>query len=108
MQFYATLEETMTARFEGEFDEVEDIANHGASCGWHGFTYHNELREFWYAHGEEIEDYFYDLFGSTWIKDSGAADCDSVDGIKEHLIWSYLELWCSHKLDEALDEVVVA
>ncbi len=108
MKFYATLEETMTARFEGEIDEVQDIVNHGIGGGFHGFIYHKELTEFWYAHGEEIENYFYDLFGSTWIKDSGAADCDSVDAIKEHLIWAYVEMWCSYKLDEALDDVCVA
>ena len=108
MYFYHTLQETMDARFEGEIDEVQDICNHGISCGFHGFIYNSELDTFWEHHGDEVEDYFFDLFGDTWLKDTGAADCTSVDAIKHHLIWAYVELWCSTKLDEALDEVVCA
>ena len=108
MQLLHTLEETMTARFEGEIDEIQDIVNHGIDCGFHGFTFYYELNAFWEAHGDELESYYYEMFGDKWIIDSGAAWSSSVDGIKQHLIWHYVQMWCSRKLDEALDEVCVA
>ena len=49
---------------------MEDIVNHGANCGWHGFIYTYEINDFFNEFENEIEEYYWEIFGSTWMQDS--------------------------------------
>ena len=104
MDFKYTLQETLEARFTDR-DEMQDIATHGAMCGWSGFTYTWEINEFFNEFEDEIQDYYYEIFGDQWLKDSGAADCDGFNSMRAHLVWGLIELWCGQKIDE---EAIVA
>ena len=100
MNFKINLNETLACRFEGQRDEMMDIVNHGISGGFHGFIYTYEINEFFNEFENEIEDYYFDMFGSEWIKDSGAADCDGFDSMRCHLVYGLVEMWCNDKLEE--------
>ena len=106
MELLHTLEETLVARFEGERDEMMDITEHGIGGGFSGFIYTYEINEFFNKFEDEIETYYYDIFGSEWLKDSGAANCDCMDAIRCHLVWGLVEQWCGMTLDEMEEEML--
>ena len=103
MEFKATLIDTLVARFAGDVgrQEMNDIHTHGMSCGFNGFIYTSEINEFFNEFESEIEDFYYDAFGSEWIKDSGLADCDSFDAMKCQAVWGLVETYCA---DWVIDE----
>ena len=111
MDFKYDLQDTLTARFEGEWEEMMDIVKHGISGGFHGFIYTYEINEFFNEFEDEIENYFYEIFGDTWLKDTGAADKVSFSEMKCHLVYGLVEMWCNDKLEEmeeAMKEEAVA
>ena len=67
-----------------------------------------EINEFFNEFENEIEDYYFEIFGEAWLKDSGAADCDGFDSMRAHLVWGLVEMWCADKWDELLEEAAVA
>ena len=99
MDFKSTLEETLVERFDDR-DELMDITEHGMSSGFGGFIYTNEINEFFNEYESEIENYYYEIFGDSWMIDSGAAECDSMDSIRTHLVYGLIEMYCHGKLDE--------
>ena len=98
MEFKATLIETLATRFAGEEgrQEMDDINTHGISCGFSGFIYYSEINEFFNEFESEIEDFYYDAFGSEWVKDSGLADCDSFDAMRNQAVWGVVETYCAN------------
>ncbi len=99
MDFKYTLEETLIHRFDDK-DELMDIVNHGCMSGFGGFIYTYEINEFFNEFENDIENYYYEMFGDSWLKDSGAADCDGFDSMRAHLVWGLVEMWCNDKLEE--------
>ena len=99
MEFKYTLEETLSARFT-DIDEMEDVVTHGCMSGFSDFIHTVEINEFFNEFENEIENYYYEIFGDSWLKESGAADCDSMDSLRAHLVWGLVEMWCSNKVDE--------
>ena len=83
-----------------------DIVNHGISGGISGFIYTYEINEFFNEYESEIETYYYEIFGDSWLVDSNAAGCDSMDSMRAHLVWSLIEMWCLGKLDELEEEML--
>ena len=108
MDFKYDLQDTLTARFEGEWTEIEDIVTHGIRGGFSGFIYTYEINEFFNEFENEIEDYYFEIFGEAWLKDSGAADCDGFDSMRAHLVWGLVEMWCADKWDELLEEAALS
>ena len=106
MDFKYDLEQTLTYRFEGQRDEMMDIVNHGISGGFHDFIYTHEINEFFNEFESDIETYYYEIFGDSWLVDSGAANCDSMDAIRTHLVWGLIEMYCHGKLGELGEEMV--
>ena len=100
MEFKHTMEETLEARFQ-DHDEMRDIVTHGMASAFSGFTYTWEINEFFNEFENELENAYYEIFGDQWMKDSGAADKVSMDEIRTHLVWGYVEMWCCDKLEEA-------
>ena len=99
MDFKYNLEETLIHRFDDK-DELMDIVNHDIAGGFSGFIYTYEINEFFNEFENELETYFYEVFGDAWIKDTGAADCDGFDSMKCHLVWMYVSMWCETRLEE--------
>ena len=102
MDFKHTLKETLEARFD-DVEEMNDIVNHGIQCGYHGFIYTYDINEFFNEFENEIEDYYYEIFGDSWLKESGAADKGSMNEIRAHLVWGLAEMYCADKLDQLLN-----
>jgi hypothetical protein len=46
---------------EFEFDELKDIANHGADTGVHGFTYSSDLHDMYEEYTDVIDDHINEL-----------------------------------------------
>ena len=105
MDFKYDLQETLTARFEGEWTEVEDIVNHGISGGFHGFIYTYEINEFYNEFESEIEDYVIDELGYTFEMLSEGVT--SFQDIKNKCVWIVAESFCHHKVD-LVDEACAA
>lgn len=105
MDFKSTLEETLVERFDDR-DEMVDITEHGASSGFSGFIYTYEINGFFNEFESDIETYYYEIFGDSWLVDSGAANCDSMDAIRTHLVWGLIEMYCHGKLGELGEEKV--
>ena len=100
MDFKINLQETLATRFEGARDEMMDIVNHGIAGGFDGFIYTYEINEFFNEYENEIEDYFYEMFGDSWLVDTGAADKASFSEMKCYLVYSLVEMYCNDKLEE--------
>ena len=102
MDFKHTLNETLEARFD-DVEEMNDIVNHGIQSGFHGFIYTYEINEFFNEFENEIEDYYYEIFGDSWLKESGAADKNNMNEVRAHLVWGLAEMHCADKLDQLLN-----
>ena len=98
MDFKYNLQQTMEARFTDR-GEMEDITSHGADTGVSGFTYTWEINEFFNEFENEIENYYYEMFGDTWIAEMSHS-ITSLDELRARLVWGYVEMWCSMALDE--------
>ena len=99
MIFYTSLNATLTARFEGEWEEVQDIVEYGMSGGFSDFTYTHEINEFFHEFECELEDYYHEIFGDEWL--SHVIDnATTLDEVRSRMVWGYVEQWCSTKLDE--------
>ena len=98
MEFKTTLKDTLAARFAGVEgrQEMDDINAHGIAGGFSGFIYISEINEFFYEFESEIEDFYYDAFGVDWVKDSGLADCDSFDAMRNQAVWGVVETYCAN------------
>ena len=79
-----------------EFDELQDIVNHGMSAGVSGFIYTLECADKFDEHDDEIQDYL-----SDWCHDNGvgqssfayfAPDAEDIAQLKNKLVWAYVEL----------------
>ena len=103
MDFKYSLNETLEARFD-ELDEVMDISTHGANTGVSGFTYTWEINEFFNEFEDEIENYYYEIFGDSWLNELSHS-ITSLDELRAKMVWGLVEMWCSQKVDE---EAIVA
>ena len=99
MKFYPTLEETLARRFDDN-DEVESIVNNGIMGGFNGFIYTYEINEFFNEFENEIEDFFYNIYGDDWMKEiTSYKSFSSMDEMKAFMVWSVAEEFCSRKYD---------
>ena len=101
MDFKYSLNATLEARFDDR-GEMEDIVNYGASSGFSGFIYTHEINEFFNEFENELENYYYEMFGDNWIAEMSHS-ITSMDELRVRMVWGYVEMWCSHELDEELE-----
>ena len=102
MEFKINLQETLEARFD-DIDEIRDIVNHGIMGGFHGFIYTYELNEFFHEYEDDIEEYYWQIFGDNWISEF-SQDITSLDEMRAKMVWGIVEMWCNDKMDEMDDE----
>ena len=76
------------------FDELQDIANHGANTGVHGFTYSSDLYDIYDRYEDDIENRVYEL-GLTIGEVMVERDMQSLQQYKEWACWMYLETTAS-------------
>ena len=99
MKFYPTLQETLAKRFT-DMDEVSDVTNHGIAGGFGGFIYTYEINQFFDEFENEIESFFWDIYGSDWMKEiTSFKEFSSMDELKCFMVWSVAEEFCSRKYD---------
>ena len=99
MEFMATLLLTLANRFDDP-DEIRDISRHGIMGGYSGFLYTYEINEFYNEFEDEIENYFYEIFGDGWLEETGASKKTSLDEVRCYLVWSLVEMYCNDKYEE--------
>lgn len=75
---------------EFEYDELKDIANHGADTGVHGFTYSSDLHDMYEEYTREIDDHISDL-GFSMAEVFEERGFDTLQEYKEWACWVYLE-----------------
>ena len=103
MEFKHTLNQTLEARFTDR-GEMEDISSHGADTGVSGFTYTWEINEFFNEFENEIEDYYYEIFGDSWLTELSHS-ITSFNELRAKMVWGLIEMWCGQKIDQ---EAIVA
>ena len=96
MEYKATLDDTLRARFDDR-DEMKDINQYGIQGGFSDFIYSTELYEFFERFESEIEDYMHDLGINlnSLVEDK---DNWTYQELREKSVWSVVELWIDSKL----------
>ena len=85
---------------EFDADELKDIATHGMSAGVSGFIYTRDCVDKFNDNDDEIEEYLSDWFYDTEgernyigkIAGDGENSVGSIDELKNHMVWMYVEL----------------
>ena len=82
-----------------DYDELQDIAQHGANTGVHGFTYSSDLFDVFRDYNDEIDSYLEEFaqgcLGKSWeamIIDTLDNEQWSLQELREKAVWCYLEL----------------
>ena len=101
---FKLMQERLKAALDERFDDIEeckDIQEHGcASCAPYGFIYYYETRKFFNEYEEEIEDYFYNMFGDDWMKEFVADKrVSDTATFKNYCVWMIIELYCLGRVD---------
>ena len=98
MEFKYSLIETLEARFD-DVDEMRDIRSHGIMGGFNGFIYTHEINEFFNEFENEIEDYFWGIYGDDWLE-TITQNCTSMDEVRANMVWAVAEDYCENKLED--------
>ena len=105
---------TMHTILDVEFDtdELKDIVMHGMSAGVSGFIYTRDNVKHFDDNEDEIEEFLSDWYHDVMGEDNyihamteGHPEIASIDRLKEHMVWSYVELKAFDLLNEAGIEV---
>ena len=75
---------------EFEYDELKDIANHGADTGVHGFTYSSDLHDIYEEYTDAIDERIESL-GYSMAEVFEQRGFDTLQQYKEWACWVYLE-----------------
>lgn len=94
---------TQTAREEilstYDQDTLREIANYGCQSGVaSSHIYYHETEAFYNKHQTEIEDYFFDIYGDSYLE-TFAKDVASMQGLKNNLVWAFIESVASEASD---------
>lgn len=81
-----------------DYDELKDIAKHGADIGVHGFTYSSDLHDKYEEYEDEIMDLLDDL-GYTIGDVFQERGFETLQDFKEWACWAYLEVRSAHITD---------
>tara|TARA_Y100000996_G_scaffold199812_1_gene156718 strand:- start:2846 stop:3181 length:336 start_codon:yes stop_codon:yes gene_type:complete len=92
---------------EFDADELKDIVNHGMSAGVSNFIYTRDNVVKFNEHEDEIEEYLSDWYYDNMGEDNyihamtdGKPEIASIDALKQHMVWSYVELKAFEILSE--------
>ncbi len=92
---------------EFDVDQLMDIVNHGMLAGVPGFTYTSENIEHFNENEDTIEEYLSDWYHDNMGEDNyihamtdGKPELSSIDALKQHMVWAYVELMAFEILSE--------
>ena len=81
--------------------ELDSIANYGCESGSaSGHIYYCQTWEFWCKFEDEIEDYFYNIFGEDWMTECNFIG-PSIRQIVNKIVWAYVESTATMLLEKA-------
>ena len=101
-RLFDALEERFT-----DVDEIKDVYNYGCSAGVGGFIYYSEVREFFFEHEDEIEQYLYDTYGDDLIKDLAKTN-QSINQLINAMVWCAVETYCGTRLADLEESEAIA
>tara|TARA_R100001163_G_scaffold46311_1_gene34819 strand:+ start:576 stop:911 length:336 start_codon:yes stop_codon:yes gene_type:complete len=92
---------------EFDVDQLKDIVNHGMSAGVGNFIYTRDNIKHFDDNEDTIEEYLSDWYHDAMGEDNyiHAMTADrpelcSIDALKQHMVWSYVELKAFEILSE--------
>ena len=102
---FKLMQERLKAALDEHFDDIElckDIQEHGcASCAPAGFIYYYETRKFFNEYEEELEDYFYEIFGDDWMEQFvSSKNVTDTATFKNYCVWLMIELYCLDRVNQ--------
>jgi len=72
------------------YEELQDIARHGcAACAPDKLAYYKDTWEFFFKFEEDVDDYFYNKYGISWVE-RFAKNTTSVGGMINKIVWTYV------------------
>ena len=88
-------------------DELKDIVMYGMSAGVPMFIYTKDNVQWFNENEDTIEEYLSDWYHDTMGEDNyihamtdGRPELASIDALKQHMVWTYVELKAMDILDE--------
>ena len=73
------------------YEDLQDIALRGCACmAPNKLAYYSDTWDFFLQFEDEVEDYFYDKYGDTWL-DKFAKHSTSVRGMVNHMVWTFVD-----------------
>jgi len=82
-------------------EDLRDICNQGCESGAaHRHIYYNQTWEFFSIHEDEIEDFFYNIYGEDWLKESTFIG-PSVRHTVNQIVWAYIETIAANAIENA-------
>ena len=102
---FKLMQERLKAALDEHFDDIElckDIQEHGcASCAPSGFIYYYETRKFFNEYEEELEEYFYEIFGDDWMEQFvSSKNVTDTATFKNYCVWLMIELYCLDRVNQ--------
>ena len=90
-----------------DVDTLQDIVNHGMSAGFPMFTYTRDNIQWFDENSDTIEEYLSDWYMDNmgeanyiFAMTEGHPEIASIDALKQHMVWSYVELKAFEILSE--------
>ena len=100
------LTDALDERFT-DVDEIKDVYNYGCGAGVSDFIYYSEVREFFFEHEDEIEQYLYDTYGDDLIKDLAKTN-NSINQLINAMVWCVVETYCGTRLADLEESEAIA
>jgi hypothetical protein len=73
------------------YEDLQDIALRSCTrMAPNKLTYYSDTWDFFLQFEDEVEDYFYDKYGDTWL-DKFAKHSTSVRGMVNHMVWTFVD-----------------
>ena len=73
------------------YEELQDIALRScARMAPDKLAYYSDTWDFFLQFEDEVEDYFYDKYGDTWL-DKFSNNSTSVRGMVNHMVWTFVD-----------------
>ena len=90
-----------------DVDELKDIVNYGMSAGVSGFIYTKDCVSWFDENEDTIEEYLSDWYHDNMGEDNyihamtaDRPEIASIDALKQHMVWAYVELKAFEILSE--------
>ena len=108
MEYQHSATATLAERFTDCESEMRDICTYGMSSGFADFIYHGENLQFFHEFQDEIEDYYYDIYGPKWLELSGLYKAESIDELLVQMVWGFVESYCCTHVENEVEAALTS